>query len=166
MSETPVRLIAHRGNVEGINREKENTLDYIDLAIRLGYDVEVDVWGKEGQFGLWLGHDSPTHHINFDFLVTRIQYLWVHCKNARALYLMREYAPECRFFFHQTDDYALTSWYDIWCYPEKSPYGSHAVIVLPEQWMKLEDLPKYINHFQVTGVCSDSVGQIKRRINS
>ena len=51
------RLIAHKGNVEGINTELENTPDYIKEALRLGFDVEVDVWGIDGE--LWLGHDDP-----------------------------------------------------------------------------------------------------------
>ena len=165
MSETPLKLIAHRGNIDGRQPVKENSPDYIDHAIHLGYDVEVDVWGKEGQFGLWLGHDQATHPIDFQFLETRIQWLWIHCKCPRALYLLREYLPSVRYFFHQTDDYTLTSWSNIWCYPGKDPYGSHAIIVLPETWMRIENVHKYAKHHHVEGICSDCVGQIKSYIN-
>ena len=34
--------IAHRGNFAGINRDRENSPDYIEEAIAAGYNVEVD----------------------------------------------------------------------------------------------------------------------------
>jgi len=166
MSKTPIKLIAHRGNIDGRQPERENSPDYIDRAIYLGYDVEVDVWSKEDQFGLWLGHDYPIHAIDFGFLETRIQYLWVHCKCPRSLYLLREYLPSVRYFFHQTDDYTITSWQDIWCYPGKDAYGSHAIVLMPEQWMELDQVPKYCERTKAAGVCSDFVGQIKSFINT
>jgi len=165
MSETPLKLIAHRGNTEGRKPEHENSPDYIDQAIHLGYDVEVDVWALDGVFGLWLGHDEPKCFKPFNFFEDRIQHLWVHCKCPRSLYLMREYLPSMRYFFHQTDDYTITSWQDIWCYPGKHAYGSHAIVLLPEQWMPLEEFPKYCERTNAAGVCSDFVGEIKKHIN-
>ena len=166
MPETPLKLIAHRGNIDGRQPYKENHPDYIDHAIHLGYDVEVDVWGQEGRFGLDLGHDGPVHPIDFSFIEKRIQHLWVHAKGPRALYLIREYLPSVRYFFHQTDDYTITSWQDIWCYPGKPAYGSHAIVLLPEQWMELDQVGKYCQRTQAAGVCSDFVGQIKSIINT
>ena len=49
-------LISHRGNVNGSILEKENSLEYIDNAICLGYDVEIDIWYKDNT--IWLGHDE------------------------------------------------------------------------------------------------------------
>lgn len=164
MSEATLKLIAHRGNLGGRQPERENSPDYIDHAIHLGYDVEVDVWGDEGTFSLSLGHDAPTYPINFSFIETRIQFLWVHCKCPRALYLLREYLPSARYFFHQTDDYTITSWQDIWCYPGKDCYGSHAIVLLPEQWMAMDQVTKYLQRTKAAGVCSDFVGQIKSRM--
>lgn len=161
MSET-IAYIAHRGNLDGRQPQKENTPDYIGRAIHFGYQVEVDVWAYEGQLQLWLGHDSGMYPIPFNFITERIEHLWVHCKNNHALHLMRTYVPEARYFFHQTDDYALTSWHDIWCYPGKDPFGTHAVIVMPETWMPLEDIPAFCHHFKVAGVCSDVIQQIKK----
>ena len=37
-------LISHRGNMNGIEKTKENTIEQINLALSKGYDVEVDVW--------------------------------------------------------------------------------------------------------------------------
>ena len=36
-------LISHRGNINGPNPEMENNPEYIQKALDLGYDVEVDV---------------------------------------------------------------------------------------------------------------------------
>ena len=51
------------------NIELENTPDYIDEAISLGYDVEIDIWKDED--GFYLGHDEPTYPINLEWLVER-----------------------------------------------------------------------------------------------
>ena len=52
-----MKLIAHRGNINGINPQRENTIDYIEEAIELGYDVEIDLNLHKG--GFYLGHDKP-----------------------------------------------------------------------------------------------------------
>ena len=53
-----MKLIAHRGNVTGPNPLRENSLEYIDDAIKLGYDVEIDVRHIEWEQQLYLGHDE------------------------------------------------------------------------------------------------------------
>ena len=45
-----MKLISHRGNLEGPNPERENHPDYIYGALQAGYDVEIDVWWVEGKF--------------------------------------------------------------------------------------------------------------------
>ena len=35
--------ISHRGNIKGPNMDRENRPSYVDAALQLGYDVEVDV---------------------------------------------------------------------------------------------------------------------------
>ena len=42
-------LISHRGNIDGRIPEKENHPNYIDAAIKAGYDVEVDLWEIDGE---------------------------------------------------------------------------------------------------------------------
>ena len=51
-------LISHRGNVKGRFEEFENSPSYIDKAIELGYDVEVDI--RYISEVLYLGHDLLT----------------------------------------------------------------------------------------------------------
>ena len=37
-------LIAHRGNIDGINTSKENHPDYIKSALDSGFYAEIDLW--------------------------------------------------------------------------------------------------------------------------
>ena len=40
-------LISHRGNLKGINPQRENEPLYIVEALEKGFDVEIDVWWKK-----------------------------------------------------------------------------------------------------------------------
>ena len=73
--------IAHRGNLNGPNKQEENKLEYIIKALNEGYHVEIDVWYLEGTF--FLGHDSPDYKIEEDFLKNKKFYC--HAKNLNAL---------------------------------------------------------------------------------
>mgnify|MGYP005995747501 FL=1 len=50
-------FISHRGNINGIIKERENTVSYINEALSTGFNVEVDIWYKNKSF--YLGHDNP-----------------------------------------------------------------------------------------------------------
>ena len=49
--------ISHRGNIDHVDKTQENKKYYIQEAIDLGYDVEIDV-RKKRNGSLWLGHDE------------------------------------------------------------------------------------------------------------
>ena len=51
-----MKLISHRGNINGKHEGFENNPNYIDTAIEQGYDVEVDIWFISETF--FLGHDE------------------------------------------------------------------------------------------------------------
>ncbi|MFZ9740739.1 MAG: hypothetical protein ACO3CQ_02485 [Candidatus Nanopelagicaceae bacterium] len=121
-----MKIIAHRGNLDGPNPLNENSLDYIDDAIRLGFDVEIDIREDDG---LFLGHDNPQYHVKFDWLIRRKSHLWIHCKNVEALEFFSE--TSFNYFWHEQDQYTLTSYGIGWVYPGKKPYN-RSVIVLPE----------------------------------
>ena len=50
-----MKLIAHRGNIDGPSDE-QNSPDYIDNALSLGYDAEIDVRYDPLTTVFWLGH--------------------------------------------------------------------------------------------------------------
>jgi hypothetical protein len=139
-----MRLISHRGNITGPNPDLENNPSYIKEALNAGYDVEVDVWYQENKF--WLGHDSPEYQIEIDFLHT--SKLWCHAKNDQALFAMQS-QEGIHYFWHQDDDFTLTSEGFIWTYPEKTLYYN-SICVLPE--MGHDD-----NIEHCYGICSDFI---------
>ena len=57
-----MKLIAHRGNLNGRNLQLENSPANIMEAIWKGYDVEIDVWHVKNEF--YLGHDEPLYEVD------------------------------------------------------------------------------------------------------
>lgn len=147
-------LISHRGNLNGKIVERENHPDYIDEAISYGYDVEIDIWGIDGE--LFLGHDSPQYPIDFEWLRVRSSFLWVHCKNIEALLYCSDShfndGVSLNYFWHETDTVTLTSQNWIWAYPGKQPIVG-SIAVLPEIY---ED-----DVTNVAGICSDYIKNYK-----
>jgi hypothetical protein len=144
-----MKLISHRGNINGKNKNRENSKDYIDEAIALGYDVEIDVWFKNGK--LSLGHDEPQYDLEISWLDERKDFLWVHCKNVEALIELIDTKINC--FYHVEDVVTLTSNKTIWAFPGKQPIEK-SIAVLPE--VHNDDLSCCI------GVCSDFVEKYKK----
>ena len=139
--------IAHRGNPQGPNLLLENNPDYIDSAIKKGYDVEVDVWCVGGV--LYLGHDKPDYKVSIGYLNNKK--FWCHCKNIDALEMLLSNNIRC--FFHESDDATLTSDNYIWTYSGKK-ITTKSICVMPEKdnW----NIPS-----AAAGVCSDYVSKIK-----
>jgi hypothetical protein len=128
-------IIAHRGNIGGSDPEIENHPKQIDRCIA-GYQfsVEIDLWKREDGT-LALGHDWPEHDVNIHWLHMRSNFLWIHCKNIQALSHLQTnpFRDDFNFFWHENDDYTLTSKGYIWTYPGKEiPYPSRAIAVMPE----------------------------------
>ena len=142
-------LISHRGNVSGRVVEMENNPAYIESAIELGYDVEVDAWLLD--IGFFLGHDLPEHEVSYDWFFIWGERLWIHCKNVDCLSSLAP-QPELNCFWHETDTVTLTSKKYIWAFPGNQPiYGS--IAVLPER--NNDDISL------CTGVCSDVIANYK-----
>ena len=139
-------LISHRGNYEMPNTQTENTPRQISLMLEMGWHVEIDVWSIKDR--LYLGHDEPQYEINLKFLQNNK--LWCHAKNLTALEYMLLHNVHC--FWHQEDDYTITSKGYIWTYPEK-PVCKNSIIVCTT----LEDTMKYCK-MDIAGVCSDYFG--------
>ena len=105
-------LISHRGNINQVIIEQENTLPYIQEAINRGYDVEIDCWYVDSI--LWLGHDAPEHEVSLEWLLERSSSLWIHCKNLEALSHLVN--TDLRVFYHEQEAYTLVSDHHIWAH--------------------------------------------------
>jgi len=150
-----MRLIAHRGNVEGPNPSKENHPLYVESAISLGFDVEIDVWWENDHF--YLGHDNPTYLLENLSLLSN-EKVWCHAKNLLALNKLLQIS-NCNYFWHQNDDFTLTSKGFIWTYPGKQ-LCDRSVCVINENLITKNQFKK-IHHMMVIGVCSDYVKILK-----
>jgi hypothetical protein len=154
-------LIAHRGLVNGPDKNKENTLSAILSARNSGYDVEIDLWYKDNSW--WLGHDEPQSKIDFDWLrlIDQVDYLdqhhaWIHAKSIQTLYQLRQIRWSGHVFFHENDPTVLTSSGYLWTFPgqELTPLS---VCVMPEY----TDAILQIKQLNVYAFCSDWIHRIE-----
>jgi len=149
-----MKFISHRGNLDGPNPERENSPDYIDEAIDKEFDVEIDVrltggYVPPGSF--YLGHDHPEHEVSLEWLINRKDKIWLHAKNVAALRWFLSSTISWNVFWHQEDDYTITSKGYIWVYPGQNPcHGS--IIVMPERTRNpLSSIRR------CGGICSDNI---------
>jgi len=144
-------LISHRGNINGRIEDSENKLEYIDDAISMGYDVEIDI-RKVGDH-LFLGHDTPQYKVDYNWLIDRKDKLWIHCKNVEAMEWF-DSNREFNYFWHEKDTVTLTSNGSIWAFPGKQPI-KNSIAILPEIFND--------NISQCRGICSDYIQQYKTK---
>jgi hypothetical protein len=142
-------LIAHRGNINGINKPLENYPGYIYTALEAGFHVEIDVRLVDGK--LFLGHDTPQFPVDINFL--KNEKLLCHAKNREAFELMLMH-ENIHSFWHQEDEYTLTSKRIPVVYPGK-PIIKNSIVMVRDYYNELDVSNCY-------GVCSDYVGIYKR----
>jgi hypothetical protein len=141
--------ISHRGNIDGRVINSENSPDYISFALDKGYEVEIDVWFVDDSY--YLGHDEPLYLIQESFLEN--EKFWCHAKNEESFFRMLQ-NPNIHCFWHQNDDYTLTSKGIPWVYPGKKVF-ENSIWVLPEKTTY-----KYIK-LNCFGICSDNISLYK-----
>jgi hypothetical protein len=149
-----MKIISHRGNINGPVPEKENRPSYIDCAIQLGYEVEVDLRYINGEF--WLGHDLPQYRIELSWMALRKDKIWFHCKDQESSIKLLEIDEKFKFFCHNQDSFVLTSTAHIWVHDLSNKINDKCIIPL----LSIDDIKshKVTNEF---GVCSDYVKLIK-----
>jgi len=141
-------LISHRGNIDGVILKRENTKSYIQEAIDLGYDVEVDVRYVDGKF--LFGHDFGQYEVELQWLLNRKDKLWVHCKDFEALSELID--TKIRVFYHQKEDYTIISDNHIWAHNLNNIDNKCIIPLLSD-----DELMKW-NPADVYGICSDYIG--------
>lgn len=134
-------IVSHRGNLHGPLPGRENQPKYIQAALALGLEVEIDVWWVKNQW--WLGHDRPDYRTEEKFI--KQFKLWCHAKNSQALFKLLALGTNC--FWHENDERALTSKGYIFTYPGKE-LTEKSIACLPEQ---VPDWPIV----KAAGVCTD-----------
>lgn len=149
--ENIMRYIAHRGLFNGPDVNLENRPQQIEVAIEEGFDCEVDLWYIDNQ--LFLGHDFADYKITIDWLINKP--LWIHAKNIDALHYLVISPYALNYFWHENDQYTLTSNNKIWAYPGNQ-LTKNSIMVMPE-WTNI--LEAYTT--DCYGICSDSIKLIR-----
>lgn len=135
-------VISHRGNINGSDKILENNPFHINDLLHSNIQVEIDLWLKDNI--LMLGHDNPQYIINQEFLLQNG--LWCHAKNLDALFYLSQNKIK-NFFWHQEDDFALTSSGLIWTYPNKNLTSISIIVDLDKNWKS--------KNYNCFGVCVD-----------
>lgn len=142
-----MKIISHRGNLNGRIPDKENHPLFIQEAIDANYEVEIDVWYFGEKF--FLGHDYPIFPVEPIWFLKKP--LWCHAKNTEAFEKMLELGIHC--FWHENDKMTLTSRGLLWMYPGNySHLGVTVCLNKPE-----EKIPN------MWGVCTDYPNDWKQK---
>ena len=147
-------FISHRGNIDGKVLLEENKPAYINHALKLGFDIEIDVWFFQDNF--FLGHDKPQYEVHKDFLTNKK--IWCHAKNIDAIIEFQKH--KIHYFWHQKDDITLTSLNYIWTYPGVL-LNQKSICVMPE-------ITNYTDTqiYNCSGICSDNIQLYKNKFNA
>ena len=116
-------------------------------------DVEIDVWAVNGT--LYLGHDEPGEVMSLEWIHS--PHIWFHAKNVEALQCLQRMRG-AKYFWHQDDDYAVTSNNKIWTYPGKKLVDG-AIAVVPE-------IAYNGNLWNCHAICTDYINKYKRLYES
>jgi hypothetical protein len=144
-----MKLISHRGNINGLNPSRENSPSYIDTAISAGYEVEVDINYMKGKF--YLGHDTPDYEISERWMENRKNSIWFHCKNLDAATELCKLS-NFKFFCHKSDLFVMTSTNHIWVHDLEMNLSKKCIIPL----LSDNDLINYKGGL-VYAVCTDYI---------
>jgi hypothetical protein len=110
------------------------------------------VWVKDN--ALYLGHDSPTWQVDRAFLQN--DKFWIHAKNLDALQWLATQDYQFNYFWHESDQYTLTSKQFIWAYPGMS-LTKNCIMVMPEFIDPLLAATKSVDCY---AICSDYIDNI------
>lgn len=131
-----MKIISHRGLLNGPDKDKENTIEAINECITHGMYAEIDI-RYDNLINVWgLGHDRIETEINDiqSFFKNYGKYCILHAKTITTFAeLINNYLSyDLEFFAHDIDMCALTYNRFIWHYPGILPLSKTSIAVLPE----------------------------------
>lgn len=136
-------IISHLGNINGRRPEKENTLPYIQEALKLGWHVCVDVAFRNG--GFLLPFDGG-YHVAPPALLSK-QRVWCRASDPETMDALCNINAHA--FMVSLDFMSLTSAQFIWTLPPHNLVG-RSIAVYPE----LAD-PDWLKDADPAGLCSN-----------
>lgn len=168
-----IKIIAHRGNLEGPNLFHENDPECLaEILAKTDFDIEIDVrvgYENTNQYFM-LGHDYGQHKIEANELLGRTfcnPRVWMHAKSIETFLVLEPlFGPNV--FFHTNEDMVLTTYNHIWLYPGKERHifkskKDNCVLVLPELTYGTDISKWNVNDYYA--VCTDYPNRLKEYLN-
>jgi len=154
-----MKIISHRGNINGVVIDKENRPSYLDCAIQSGYEVETDIRYINGEY--WLGHDTPDYKINESWILNRTENIWFHCKDLNSTIQLKKLSKDIKYFCHSQDPYVLTSTNHLWVHDLSLNLDETCIIPLLDE----NSIINFSNKI-VYAVCTDYVSFSKYELKN
>lgn len=136
-------VISHLGNVDGRKPEKENTLAYVQRALKQGWHVCVDVLFYNG--GFILPHDGGFDPVPMALLSK--DHVWSRAHNAETIHALCNINAHC--FLMSPDFLSLTSAQFIWTMPPHA-LSPRSIAAFPELAP-----PAWLADADPAGLCSN-----------
>ena len=136
-------IIAHLGNIDGRQPERENTLKYVRAALAAGWHVCVDVQFVNG--GFILPNDRGFDRAPPSFFSK--QRVWSRCYNAETMDALCDIGAHA--FFHTTELPTLTSAQFIWTLPPRE-LAPRSIAAYPELAYS-----GWLDEYEPAGICSN-----------
>lgn len=136
-------IISHLGNIRGRQPEQENTLPYIQQALKEGWHVCVDVCFRNG--GFLLPHEKG-FHVAPPALLSK-QRVWCRAFDPETMDALCNINAHC--FLVSRDFMSLTSSQFIWTLPPHN-LVARSIAVYPEFAE-----PDWLENFEPAGLCSN-----------
>ena len=136
-------IISHLGNIDGRQAEKENTLPYIQKALKEGWHVCIDVLFHNGNF--LLPHDAG--HTAIPPALLSKQRIWCRASNAETVDALCNVNAHC--FLLSEYFMSLTSSQFIWTLPPHA-LVARSIAAFPEL-----AAPEWLDLAEPAGLCSN-----------
>lgn len=136
-------VISHLGNIDGRQPEKENTLPYIQQALKEGWHVCVDVAFRNGGF---LFPSASGNYVAPPALLSK-QRVWCRAHDPETMDALCNINAHC--FLVSQNFISLTSSLFLWTLPGHA-LADRAIAVYPE----LAE-PDWLANFEPAGLCSN-----------
>jgi hypothetical protein len=133
-------LISNYGNINGTH-PNQNTPDYIENAIRMGYHCRIDILYSDQLY-------INNYPITLDFILKYHKKLWICCMNIEALKYLLEF--ECFHIWYK--DEMLTNYGYIW----GSPISTKKAIYVMNSIESIQNIQITCGH----AICSDYIGKV------
>lgn len=146
-------LISHRGNTDGMNPVRENSVSYIKEALEKGYQVMVDLW-LVGTEHLAMGTERALHAVDLAFL--KENNVICHAQTVETLEFLLAHEVHC-FYATGADHRALTNGGLIWT--QGDPKITQRCIMAMPEWF-IPDLSS-LAHIKCSGICSDRIQEVR-----